>query len=107
MDLPLPPRMISLASWQLLLLLCVASFGEPLAKMAPVVNPEPTGTHRPGKGGKRVSARETRCIFQTVAKLLTRVQFLHLRNTQGWPRPSAVSTGGSVRVKGLSTLTPL
>ncbi|XP_032771335.1 metastasis-suppressor KiSS-1 [Rattus rattus] len=35
--------MISLASWQLLLLLCVASFGEPLAKMAPVVNPEPTG----------------------------------------------------------------
>ncbi|XP_052056651.1 metastasis-suppressor KiSS-1 [Apodemus sylvaticus] len=35
--------MISLAPWQLLLLLCVATFGEPLAKVAPVVNPGPTG----------------------------------------------------------------
>ncbi|XP_034369309.1 metastasis-suppressor KiSS-1 [Arvicanthis niloticus] len=35
--------MISLASWQLLLLLCVATFGERLAKVAPVVNPGHTG----------------------------------------------------------------
>uniref|UniRef100_A0A8C6N0D9 Metastasis-suppressor KiSS-1 n=1 Tax=Mus spicilegus TaxID=10103 RepID=A0A8C6N0D9_MUSSI len=42
-DLPLPPRMISLASWQLLLLLCVATYGEPLAKVAPLVKPGPTG----------------------------------------------------------------
>ncbi|XP_052592921.1 metastasis-suppressor KiSS-1 isoform X1 [Peromyscus californicus insignis] len=34
-DLPLPARMTSLASWQLLLLLCVPTFGEPPAKVAP------------------------------------------------------------------------
>nr|AAO64981.1 KISS1 peptide ligand [Mus musculus] len=42
-DLPLPPRMISMASWQLLLLLCVATYGEPLAKVAPLVKPGSTG----------------------------------------------------------------
>ncbi|XP_004625519.1 metastasis-suppressor KiSS-1 [Octodon degus] len=35
--------MDSLASWQLLLFLCVTSLGEPLAKVAPVENPRPTG----------------------------------------------------------------
>ncbi|XP_003505792.1 metastasis-suppressor KiSS-1 [Cricetulus griseus] len=39
--------MTALASWQLLLLLCVTIFGEPLAKVAPVANPGPTG-QRPG-----------------------------------------------------------
>ncbi|XP_052592922.1 metastasis-suppressor KiSS-1 isoform X2 [Peromyscus californicus insignis] len=42
-DLPLPARMTSLASWQLLLLLCVPTFGEPPAKVAP----GPTG-QQPG-----------------------------------------------------------
>ncbi|KAL1775092.1 1 metastasis-suppressor [Sigmodon hispidus] len=44
---PLPARMTSLASWQLLLL-CATTFGEPLAKVTPVVNPGPTGGQRPG-----------------------------------------------------------
>ncbi|XP_021054610.1 metastasis-suppressor KiSS-1 [Mus pahari] len=35
--------MISLASWQLLLLLCVATSGEPLTKVAPLVKPGPAG----------------------------------------------------------------
>ncbi|XP_051004193.1 metastasis-suppressor KiSS-1 [Acomys russatus] len=39
--------MILLASWQLLLLLWVATFGKPLTKVAPVVNPGPTDG-RPG-----------------------------------------------------------
>ncbi|CAH7202699.1 metastasis-suppressor KiSS-1 [Phodopus roborovskii] len=41
--------MTAWASWQLLLLLCAATFGEPLVKVAPVAkaNPEPTG-QRPG-----------------------------------------------------------
>jgi hypothetical protein len=38
--------MISMASWQLLLLLCVATYGEPLAK----VKPGSTGTHCPIRG---------------------------------------------------------
>ncbi|ERE74393.1 metastasis-suppressor KiSS-1-like protein [Cricetulus griseus] len=46
-DVPLAARMTALASWQLLLLLCVTIFGEPLAKVAPVANPGPTG-QRPG-----------------------------------------------------------
>ncbi|XP_047377011.1 metastasis-suppressor KiSS-1 [Sciurus carolinensis] len=35
--------MSALISWQLLLFLCATSFGEPLAKVAPVDNPRPTG----------------------------------------------------------------
>ncbi|XP_041505281.1 metastasis-suppressor KiSS-1 isoform X2 [Microtus oregoni] len=42
-DLPLPARMTALASWQLLLLLCITTFGEPLGKVAPLANPGPTG----------------------------------------------------------------
>ncbi|CAO2636904.1 hypothetical protein LEMLEM_LOCUS23719 [Lemmus lemmus] len=35
--------MTALASWQLLLLLFITTFGEPLAKVAPLANPGPTG----------------------------------------------------------------
>ncbi|XP_069897527.1 metastasis-suppressor KiSS-1 [Dipodomys merriami] len=39
--------MSSLFPWKLLLFLCATSFGEPLAKVAPVENPRTLG-HRPG-----------------------------------------------------------
>lgn len=59
-DLPLPARMIALASWQLLLLLCITTFGEPLAKVAPLANPGPTGTNGPGDGaGESLNMRIT------------------------------------------------
>ncbi|XP_021489419.1 metastasis-suppressor KiSS-1 [Meriones unguiculatus] len=46
-----------LASWQLLLLLFVTTFGEPLAKVAPVVKPGPSG-RRPGGLQELVNAWE-------------------------------------------------
>ncbi|XP_005375345.1 PREDICTED: metastasis-suppressor KiSS-1 [Chinchilla lanigera] len=53
--------MNSLASWQLLLFLCVTSLGEPLAKVAPVQNLRPTGQRLGALALMAPSAQGLRC----------------------------------------------
>ncbi|XP_038206066.1 metastasis-suppressor KiSS-1 [Arvicola amphibius] len=84
--------MTALASWQLLLLLCITTFGEPLAKVAPLANPGPTGQQSGSQELINVWEKGPRC-----AEGKSGVAGLRARTRRTLPCPPVESSAGRQR----------